>query len=384
MFLNKDFEIKKNSISPLLLALWLTIPNLLIFSSTSDPIFQELVFLFGVFIYLFVFGFNFYKISNNNLLIFLALLIPIILSFLFNFEKTNIIISVFNFLVFSYLLIVFSERNPLVFFNGLKFYSILNSIILLIIYILFSGVSEGRILIEGVQPNYIGLVCLTIALTSILFDNRLLKFLIYVFSLYFSYYISSRTTMMCLIFLGILIVMVKIKNKPKTLVFFLSSLVFVIFLYLDELFLFFNNIFMLDDGYRGLDSGFSGRTERWEIAFNIIKDNILFGIGFKTGEEALGFTTDNGYISVFLELGFWGIVNYLLIILMSSYIALKSIFSETINKEYKFCGFVVLVFCFYCFFEQRYINFGNSLSFMVFFSIFTLSCINFKRFSLND
>lgn len=379
MIFNRNLKLRTTLISPFFLALWLTIPNLLVFLSSNSPLIQEVVFLLGIFIYFFVFGFNLYKISSINLLVFLAFFIPIIFSFLFNLNKPIVLISVLNFLIFAYILAIFSQIKPNIFLEGCRLYSIFNFLILIFLYLLFSASSQGRILIEGVQPNYIGLVCLTVALTSVLIKNKILMFFIYSFSLYLSYYISSRTTMMCLILLGFLLLVVKIKNYPRTLVIFCGFSVLTFFLYLENILLFFNNIFMLDDSYRGMDTGFSGRADRWEIAFSYIKENILFGVGFKTGEETLGFTTDNGYISIFLELGFWGILNYFIVIMISIFFALKIFTNRFINDQYLFCSFVVMVFAVYCFFEQRYVNFGNPLSYMVFFSIFTLFLINFRK-----
>lgn len=384
MISDKNLKLRIELISPFFLALWLTIPNLLVFSSLISAIIQEIVFLLGIFIYFFVFGLKFYRISNINLLVFFAFFIPIVFSFLFNLDKPIILISALNFLIFAYVLAIFSQIKPNIFFDGFRYYSIFNFLILLILYFIFSSSSQGRILIEGVQPNYIGLVCLTVALTSVLIKNKILMFFIYSFSLYLSYYISSRTTMLCLILLGFLLLLMKIKSYPKTLIIFCSFSILTFLLYLENILLFFNDVFMLDDSYRGVDTGFSGRSDRWEITFNYIKENILFGVGFKAGEETLGFTTDNGYISVFLELGFWGILNYLIVIIMSIIFSLKIFIHKFCSPQYLFCACVVLVFVIYCFFEQRYVNFGNPLSFMVFFSIFTLFLMNFRKASLND
>lgn len=71
-----------------------------------------------------------------------------------------------------------------------------------------------------------------------------------------------------------------------------------------------SHVFRLGSSYRGLNSGFSGRTVRWVAALGAITSGLtwLSGYGFRTSEAALGFSIDNGFITLWYECGLVGVM----------------------------------------------------------------------------
>lgn len=57
--------------------------------------------------------------------------------------------------------------------------------------------------------------------------------------------------------------------------------------------------------YRGIDSGISGRFPRWsETASKVFNElHWVFGYGYDTSRARLGFSIDNGYLTVLFEAG---------------------------------------------------------------------------------
>lgn len=368
--LNVKFD--KNYIWILLFSIWLTIPNILILTSNLNLILQEIVFLFIIFLYIFKFGFRILKISKINFIIFLVFLFIILFSMIFNIDRYNVLINFINFIIFYYCIAIFSEKHPELFLKSLKLYSLINLIILFLVVYLNYG-SSLRGLIDGVQPNYIGLICLTVALSSIIFQNKIYTSLILLSSLYISYLVSSRTTMVCIVLITLFFIYNQLRKKIVNLFFSINLLIILLILNYDQLLSVISDYLMLDDSYRGLDSGFSGRSDRWAVAFNYIENNLFFGVGFKEGEKTLGYTTDNGYVSVLLELGIVGFIFYLTLFLSALWISFKF---RNKNSYMKFNMITIFIFLIYCFFEQRYINFGNALSYIVFFSLFSVLNLN--------
>jgi hypothetical protein len=64
------------------------------------------------------------------------------------------------------------------------------------------------------------------------------------------------------------------------------------------------SVFELDSKYRGLQTGFTGRTDIWRDTLDRLSDGSwLTGNGYRTGEERVGASLDNGYLTILFELG---------------------------------------------------------------------------------
>lgn len=365
MLLNLNY----NYLSSSLISVLLTIFNLIVIFQLGGVFIQQLTFIVIIAVFMIQFKFKFYKIDGYSFIFIVMLIFSIFFSLIFNIESYISFFALLNFLLFSYYLSVFARYNSDVFIESLKKYSILN--LIFIIYLLLkSGLQfDSRSIIEGVQPNYIGLTALTGCLSALLLKNNYMKYLFFSIFLFTSFIVSSRAAMMCIILICLLSIFLKIKENKKSMVFVFLIIFFNLIYFYQNIFMFFSKIFMLDDQYRGADSGLSGRSDRWEIAFQYISEKPILGYGLKTGESLLGFTTDNGYISVLLELGIVGFLIYICMLSFSFFLSFYNLIksSSLINQ---FCFISIFIFLIYMFFEQRYINFGNPLSFIVFFSIF--------------
>lgn len=65
-----------------------------------------------------------------------------------------------------------------------------------------------------------------------------------------------------------------------------------------------SEILQLNNPYRGLYSGLSGRIDRWDFALKDLEHgSLLLGNGYRTGSAKLGFSIDNGYLTLVYETG---------------------------------------------------------------------------------
>jgi hypothetical protein len=65
-----------------------------------------------------------------------------------------------------------------------------------------------------------------------------------------------------------------------------------------------SEILQLNNPYRGLHSGLSGRIDRWDLALKDLEhSSLLLGNGYRTGNVKLGFSIDNGYLTLVYETG---------------------------------------------------------------------------------
>jgi O-antigen ligase len=218
-----------------------------------------------------------------------------------------------------------------------------------------------------VSPNYIGLVAVTISFSALYLKHGYMRFLIYLSSFYITNMVSSRAAAVCVLIIVIheFLFVSKInifigKTFARRILFlFVMCVVFgaVIFDYL-------SNVLLLNDEYRGVDSGMSGRSDRWDIAFEEIIANPLVGVGYGSSSDYLGFTVDNAYLTAFLELGWIGGLYYCAFLIFTTIKSFK--IDNFIRKEY----FIFLVvFLVYGVFEKRYLSVGNSFSIMFIFTI---------------
>jgi exopolysaccharide production protein ExoQ len=68
-------------------------------------------------------------------------------------------------------------------------------------------------------------------------------------------------------------------------------------------------LFAVDDPFRGMNTGFSGRLEVWRVVITMLQhDAWLTGTGYRAGSKLVGIEIDNGFLTVWLEMGLLGIV----------------------------------------------------------------------------
>jgi O-antigen ligase len=121
---------------------------------------------------------------------------------------------------------------------------------------------------------------------------------------------------------------------------------------------------MLNDKYRGIDSGFSGRGERWIYGISVWFENFFIGVGYGNSVEYIGFSLDNAYLTILVELGLVGMLLYLSIIVIS----IKRAIKFKLTKKLLF----IIIYLLYGLFEKRYFSIGNSFSILYLFTIYAI------------
>ncbi|WP_215901804.1 hypothetical protein, partial [Acinetobacter soli] len=250
----------------------------------------------------------------------------------------------------------------------------------LYIYNKYGSSFENRSIIDGVAANPLGLICISGALSCLLFNKRIVKFLLLSIYLLLTITVSARSAILCIMILYIYEIFHILKNNILYLISGLAGLGLIVYLKYNYIYLLISKIFLFNDEYRGLDSGGSGRVDIWsKIPEYLDGINMLFGVGFKDGKNVLGSTIDSGYASIILELGFLGggVLIFLMIFLL--FISLKNIIFVN-DRKIIFCSLVIITYSIYAIFESRYINFGNPYTFIYLFSIFYL----FRKIRIED
>lgn len=278
--------------------------------------------------------------------------------------EVSILIRVINFLylncfVYLFLASIKGGMNRL-----LYFYSLLGLPVLLLLIAQVIGVEFRSDL--SVQPNYIGMIVISIAMSSLVVKVLAQRILFLVISFLILLLISSRAAIILLLIIILLDAFwlrkygyLKLKST--------SSRLLLICIYSAASFSvlggFFIEALMLDDEYRGVGTGLSGRVFRWEAAFDGWLENPVIGVGFGESSSYLGFTADNAYLTILLELGIVGLVLYILI----NSFALSSSF----RSGKKLNTIFIALYLIYGIFEKRYFGIGNSFSILYLFVLFS-------------
>lgn len=287
----------------------------------------------------------------------------VIVSVIFN-HKPEVLIRIVNFIylntfIYFYLSIV---KNG--FIKLLNNYAYIGIAILLFLVFEIKGIEVRNDL--DISPNYIGLIALTISLSALGFKRLTIKVLIFSLSFLLVMFVSSRAALLCLMVLISMDAYWVNKYGFLNLRSFNSRLVITLFIFFISLFLFFDiavELFQLNDEYRGLGTGMSGRDIRWEAAYDAWLLNPIFGIGFGESSDYLGFTADNAFLTILVELGLIGFVFY----------SLLNIRALVSSFKYSFkIGFIfIIIYLLYGVFEKRYFGVGNSLSILYLFYLFS-------------
>lgn len=148
----------------------------------------------------------------------------------------------------------------------------------------------------------------------------------------------------------------------------------------------------LESSYRGFGSGFSGRLARWDATLSAISHNGVwaFGSGYRTSTEEMGFSVDNGYLTVVYEMGVFGllvIVGQLIWCLGVSARCYIRSFDRVEKRYFMLLGALLIVFLVNNFFDRYLFGLGNPFSiFGLFFLLlhrnaFTGTQVSFGKLS---
>lgn len=126
-------------------------------------------------------------------------------------------------------------------------------------------------------------------------------------------------------------------------------------------------ILQLESSYRGFGSGFSGRSIRWDATVAAISHNGVwaFGSGYRTSGKDLGFSVDNGYLTVAYEMGIFGLLVIVGQLVWFLGLSMRSYMRSTDLAERRYfmlLGALLVVFLVNNFFDRYLFGLGNPFS----------------------
>lgn len=226
----------------------------------------------------------------------------------------------------------------------------------------------GRLRANDIESNVWGLMGLTVCLTA--FARKLGPLAIAAFASGLSMILlaQSREHLLALVIALTILFVLQLPAMKGTKLFALllglSALTTAAALLLDpyifEAIRYVNtDVLLLYSRNRGLDSGFTGRTGVWAETFELWLKHPFFGVGYRQHERFLaGVPAHNAYLAVLADMGVFGLVVYLALLLSSVVAALGL-------REKRTRRLVVSVIASYIiigFFDRRTIDAGNPCS----------------------
>lgn len=223
------------------------------------------------------------------------------------------------------------------------------------------------------NPNALGFFAMTFGCFSVAIKRSLLRLVPLVICFTFLYATSSRSSMLGVIVFYCANYIYSFKNPKKRIVYIIIGiLLFIVVLMFYNVFI--NSVyevFVLDHPARGIGSGGTGRIDQWKDSTIYIIKYCLFGSGFRTcNKEMIGYSTDNGYITYLVEMGFIGSSLALIVIIKSVKVSLLFL-KDDLNRLLFFFSLAYLV---HSVFERFIFNIGNPGSLLFIFWIMN-SCI---------
>jgi O-antigen ligase len=198
-------------------------------------------------------------------------------------------------------------------------------------------------------------------------------------SLLFQYFLSSRTNIIISILLGMIMIIIDRKYFPSRYLqlLFVGIFVLLVFFNRNERFRQLNtHTLFVKDMNMDILSSVSTRVLLWDSALDIIKQNFWTGVGtgdlkaqlsaqnLKNGYKKVGnisFNAHNEYLEVFIKLGIFGFLWFVILLFTPFYVALK-------NKDILLFGFLLIV-CINFLTESMLNRQAGILFFMFFYSI---------------
>jgi len=321
---------------------------------------------------------------------------------LFLFVFTALIscfISPIPFFSVGYLLATFAGIYVAILFNegcnkadiafGFKLFSIL-TVILLVIYTKYDyRTFIGYRLGDGTRtmnPNSVGMIAMAAVVTAMMFKSFFVRAILFV-PLFFDIYLTGSRAAALATLIALVIfswqdfVRTSIIKKIAIVVPILIITIVIIFLKWESIYDGLNSFFLWDDRHRGFSSGGSGRTTVWGWVIELIKNNFIFGVGFRAhGEFIAASSAHNGYLALCAEIGVFGFSAIMVLIIRKLFLLFKIYRNSTDSLLALFFG-VFVAFLALAMFERYLLNIGNPVS-LIFLMILFMSkekLINFVK-----
>lgn len=126
-------------------------------------------------------------------------------------------------------------------------------------------------------------------------------------------------------------------------------------------------VLQLESKYRGVGSGLSGRLGRWQKTLQALgeRGTWAFGAGYRTSEKEVGFSVDNGYLTVAYEAGVFASAAVALQLLWCLWLSSRYYLSAAGERKRRFAlalGGLVTVFVVNNLFDRYLFGIGNPFS----------------------
>lgn len=233
-----------------------------------------------------------------------------------------------TFLLAMVLILYILFSNKLYFFDFIK--GLIVSVGILVLYYFFH-IDFFQIftpfyrLFTGLNPNGIGTISVMTFTLSYFFlfskeytKNKYIYLILTIMSIVIIFATKSRTSLLMLFF-SFIILNIFFKNR-KILIFSLLMVILVFILKYDAI----ETLLRLKsaEGYSGPNNiyNLTGRTELWKHGWDVIKENLLFGVGPKDAYVMVDGhkgTYHNAYIQLFITVGLFGFLPILIMLLLA-------------------------------------------------------------------
>lgn len=241
----------------------------------------------------------------------------------------------------------------------------------------------GRLTAADIQPNFWGLIGLSVAVAALGF--RRLAFVAPCFAIgcWTMYDGSSRSSMAGLA-VAMLVVLARSARELRGPRLYLAVAAIGVCAMVTAVYWssfdtatldLGNDVLKLNDPYRGLDTGFSGRSDLWSSTFDLWLANPLFGVGFREHEQILDFPAHNGYLAMLADTGIFGLLLYGLMLIASMVAAWR--ITEPTTRRMVIA--VIIAYAVMSLFERRAINTGNPFGFLIIMACFLALGLDYQR-----
>jgi len=136
------------------------------------------------------------------------------------------------------------------------------------------------------------------------------------------------------------------------------------------------DVLHIDTRYRGVNSDLSGRIPRWEAAIAALPEDgrWAIGSGYRSSKKGLGFSIDNGYLTIWYEGGFFLLLLTVGQLLWCVWIASKRYTKEPDNERrwlFATFGSVIIILMVNNIFDRYLLGIGNPFSLLGLFILLT-------------
>jgi len=266
--------------------------------------------------------------------------------------------------------------------KGLAIYAIAMAM-LLIIYAI-SHYEPGLRLGNGVNggvfnPNAIGLVSLSIVLSSLAIPKWWVRYMVLALALVILVLTGSRSASVGVVLALSFVILKRTKQggigiKWAFVIGGVALSVISMFFW-NEIEAILMNFFAVNDAYRGIGSGATGRMDAWIQTWGLFTSHPFFGVGFRAHDNLLHAlvktesSAHNGYLSLLAEIGLFGFAAVVVMVFSGVIRLLRA----ARDAENGLIAVILLGLCigygFMAIFERYLLNVGNPTSLLFILAI---------------